>query len=302
MRKFESSTGKKISPGRYVKVKRMNHIIEVMALDRLTNGFQKIKKLSKTEYVVLETGEVLEYNLSENRGENAAGLKKTFRKIRDLINNNFNGSGNELHVTLTYADNMTDLKRLHNDFRNFWKRYKRRHGDVDYLSVVEPQGRGAWHCHVLIRHNDQERVFIPSKEIAELWGHGFVKVKSLKDIDNIGAYLSAYLGDIELDEDSIRQALNMQNAGKLEIKEVEIEGVKKSIIKGGRLHMYPPGMNMYRKSKGILFPEVVEVPYKDIKKIVGSRPPNYSRTITISDNDQVLNTITYEQYNLKRGK
>lgn len=302
MRRFESGDGKPIPKGRMVRVKQMNHIVEVVALSRHTNGLQTIKKLSKTEYFVLDTGEVLEYKQSDNRSQSTESLKKTFKRIRDLINNNFTGSGNELHVTLTYAENMTDLKRLHSDFKKFWQKYKRRHGNVDYLSIVEPQGRGAWHCHVLIRHNDQDSVFVPSNEIADLWGQGFVKVKSLKDVDNIGAYLSAYLGDIELTDETMGQALKLTSENKLELKEVEVNGVKKAIIKGGRLHMYPPGMNMYRKSKGIQFPDVKEVPYKDIKKIVGSRPPNYSRTVTIlGDDDAVLNQITYEQYNLKRS-
>lgn len=302
MRKFESSEGKPIYKNQLVRVKKMNHILEVTHLCYEPDSFQNIKKLSKTEYCLKDTGEVLEYNLSENRSENTAGLKDTFRKIRDLINNNFTGAGNELHVTLTYAQNMTDLKQLHDDFRNFWKRYKRKYGSVDYLSVIEPQGRGAWHCHVLLRHNDQEKVFVPSDELAKLWGHGFIKVKSLKGVDNIGAYLSAYLGDIELTDETVGHAVMMQNANKLEIKQVEVEGVKKSIIKGGRLHLYPPGMNMYRHSKGIVFPEVQKIPYKDIKKIVGSRTPNYSRTFTIIDEGKVLNSITYQQYNLKRSQ
>lgn len=301
LRKFESSKGKPIYKNQLVRVKSMNHILEVTHLYYEPDSFQNIKKLSKTEYCLKDTGEVLEYKLSENRGENTAGLKDTFRKIRDLINNNFIGAGNELHVTLTYAENMTDLKRLHTDFMKFWKRYKYKYGDVDYLSVVEPQGRGAWHCHVLIRHNYQEKIFVPSDELSKLWGHGFIKIKALKGIDNIGAYLSAYLGDIELTPETLRDNMaRVQDASKLELKQVEVEGVKKSIIKGGRLHLYPPGMNMYRHSKGIAFPEVQKVPYKDIKKIVGSRTPNYSRTFTITDEGKVLNSITYEQYNLKR--
>jgi len=278
----------------------MNHIVEVMSLDREANGFQNIVKLSKTEYCNKDTGEVFEYNLNENRGQNIAGLKDTFRKVRDLINTNFTGSGNELHVTLTYAENMTDTKQLHEDFKIFWKRYKRKYDDVEYLSVVEPQGRGAWHCHVLIRHNGLEKVFVPPDEMSKMWGQGFVKIKSLSGVDNIGAYLSAYLGDIELTDETMQVAVRMQNERKLEIKEVEVEGVKKSIIKGGRLHMYPSGMNLYRHSKGIKFPEVHEMSYKDAKKIVGSTSPNYSRTVTIYDDDVVLNRISYESYNTFR--
>jgi hypothetical protein len=297
MRKFESEKGKPISSHRIVKVKQMNHIIEVMHLLKPSDGFQTIKKLSKTEYVLLSTGEVKEYNLTENRGQNIAGLKGTFRKIRDLINTNFTGTQNELHITLTYAENMTDTKRLLTDFDAFWKRYKRKYGQAEYMSVIEPQGRGAWHCHLLIRNLDP--IYIPADQLAEMWGHGFIKIKSLKDVDNIGAYLSAYLGDIELTPENFREAKD-HGLSDMQLKEVEVEGKKKAFIKGGRLHLYPSGMNLYRHSKGIVFPEVEKMSYQDTKKIVGSRSPNYSRTVTIyDDNEQVLNEITYEQYNLK---
>lgn len=297
--KFKKTKGESISKSKKVRVKKMNHIVEVVSIERSTNGLNKIQKLSKYEYMNLDSGEVLEYNLSENRGENIAGLKDTFRKIRDLINNNFTGKGNEIHLTLTYKENMTDTKRLYEDFKNFWKRYKYKYGkDCDYLVVVEPQGRGAWHCHVLIKQNNVKNLYIPPAEMASLWGQGFIKIRSLDGVDNIGAYLSAYLGDVELNEESIVDAIT----NKREIKEVKIDGQTKRFVKGGRLHLYPPGMNLYRHSKGIVFPEIQEMKYQEVKKIVGSRIPNYSRTVTISDSetDKVLNRITYENYNMKR--
>ena len=150
---------------------------------------------------------------------------------------------------------------------------------------------------ILLRGNTT-LIYKPSDELADLWGQGFIKIKSLKGVDNIGAYLSAYLGDIELTSDNL-QGLN---PNKVEIKHVEVDGVKKAYIKGGRLHLYPTGMNIYRKSKGIIHPEVEKMAYKDIKKIVGSTSPNYSRTFTITEDEKVLNSITYEQYNLRRSK
>ena len=296
MREFELSDGKRIPEGQTVRLKTMNHIVEVMSILNESSGFQKIKKLSKSEYVLLETGEVLQYKLSDNRGQNVAGLKETFRKVRDLINNNFIGGNNELHLTLTYAENMTDVKRLYVDFKSFWMRYTRRYGNVDYLSVVEPQGRGAWHCHVLMRHNGVREIFIPADEVEKLWSHGFVKVRGLFGVDNIGAYLSAYLADVELTDETSSIAVMHH----LELKEVSEGEVKKAYIKGGRLWMYPPGMNLYRHSKGIEFPEVQKVAYEDAKKIVGSHTPNYSRTVRVLDDGRVLNEITYEQYNLRR--
>jgi hypothetical protein len=65
--------------------------------------------------------------------------------------------------------------------------------------------------------------------------------------------------------------------------------------------MYPPGMNMYRKSKGILHPERKVMKIEDIKKIVGSAQPHYVKTFEmLDDNEEHFNTLTYNQYNLKR--
>lgn len=302
-RRFENMEGKNIRGFENVKVKRMNSIIEVMHIKKDTlGGLLNVVKLNKDKYMIVDTGEVREYKKSENRGQNIESLKKTFKKIRDLINNNFVGAANELHITLTYAENMRDTKRLYKDFDKFMKRFRYKYNyDVDYMSVVEPQGRGAWHLHLLLRFNNLDNIYIPDSEICALWGNGFTKTKSLRGIDNIGAYLSAYLGDIEMTGETIRDMY--QNGYRdIEVKEVEVEGIKKKYIKGGRLHYYPPGMNIYRKSKGIKFPEVDYMKFSEVKEIVGSAKPTYTRTVLIKDDstNRVLNEITYQSYNLKR--
>jgi len=297
LRTFLKGEGIPIAKNKLVKIKRMRNVIEIVHLDKRSTGFNSIKKLSKTEYMNLATGEIMTYNLSKTKAENIASLKKTFRRARDLINNNFEGKKNELHVTLTYRENMTDTKQLYKDFEAFWKRFKRKYGsDIDYLSIVEPQERGAWHCHVLIRFNGEETVFIPNDEIATVWKQGFTKTKTTAGIDNMGAYITAYLTDIELPDH-----ISVEDASlALDVKTVEIEGKSKSFVKGARMQMYPSNMNIVRSSKGIKPPSVEEMSYKNAKKIVGDATPNYSMTTTVCDGDKTLNQITYEQYNLKR--
>lgn len=312
-----------------VRITRMNHIVEILSLAKEPEALLKIKKLNKFEYVNLETGEIFNYQLNENRGQNIAGLKETFKTIRNLINNNFTGGANELFITLSYAENMTDTKKLMRDFDVFMKRFRRKYPDIDYLSIVEPQGRGAWHCHVLIRFNSLDTIFIKNNEIlAPMWGHGFTKTKSLKNVDNIGAYLNAYLSDVEVIEENSQaifgamianqreiietedgQAYDLNKGNYVDLKIIEknvlndngIE-VKKKFVKGARLHMYPSGMNLYRCSRGIKKPATEKMTYREAKKIVGSEPANYSRTIDLDKDGQFLNSITYEQYNLKRKK
>lgn len=286
-----------IKPTDLVTITKMGHITEIQYMEKM-NLTAKIKKISKDQYVVLETGEIKEFNHIENRSESYNSLRQTFKKIRYLINYNFHGHGNELHVVLTYEKNITDNKVLYADFKRFMTRLKRKYQEVssiDYINVVEPQGRGAWHCHLLIRFNDINKIFIPHNELSEMWSEGFVYIKSLKDVDNIGAYLSAYLADIELDDKTIGIAFSENR----KVVEREINGETKRFIKGGRLHLYPAGMNLYRKSKGILFPERERMFYKNAKKIAGSAQPHYAKTYEIESGD-FSNTIAFEQYNSKR--
>lgn len=273
-----------------VTLTSMGHIFEIQYMAR-KNTVATIQKLNKFEYVDLSTGEIKDFKNTENRSQLENSLKQTFKALRYLINNNFYGKKNELHVTLTYKENMTDNDRLYTDLNKFLKRLKYKFNSIsslDYINVVEPQERGAWHCHLLIRFNDVEEIFIKSNELEKIWGHGFIKIKSLKEVDNIGAYLSAYLSDVELPED-----LALEAGGSIK----EVQG--KKYLKGGRLHMYPTGMKIYRTSRGIKPPSRKTMKYKEAKKIVGSGKPHYSKSIKIIDDD-FENTISYLQYNLKR--
>ena len=317
----------KIQDNKIVKVTQTKAIIQILSVLKKCDNLSKIHKIDKYTYYTdypEDDGEILNYNLTENRGQNIAGLKKTFKNIRNIINNNFEGKANELFATLTYAENMTDRERLMIDFDRFYKRFRRKYPNTDYLSVIEPQGRGAWHIHLCLRFNDLDSIFIPNNDVlAPMWGHGWTKIKSMKNVDNIGAYLSAYLADIEITEDTLPdmfkaiqrneyETMEDDEGNSYQIKkdyvnlkviEKEIDGVKKSFLKGGRLHMYPSGINLYRCSKGIIKPVDEEIEYCEIKKKIGSRPADFSRTIDILDEEhKLLNSITYENYNLKRDE
>lgn len=287
-----------------VTITKMNHIIELQYMEK-RNSSCPIQKIDRDRYVIKETGEIMEFEHIVNRLGSVNSLRQTFKKMRYLINNNFLGKPNELHVTLTYAENMTDTKRLYDDMRKFMMRLKYKYKDIsaiDYLNVVEPQGRGAWHCHLLLRFNDVPNVYIDNATLKDCWGHGFVKIKSLKDIDNIGAYLSAYLTDIELTLDGLdpEEAKKIFVGHELEVVTKTVEGQEKKFVKGGRLYMYPPGMNLFRKSKGIQYPERINMRYEKAKKIVGSAKPHYEKTYHIENDEGFQNTIHFEQYNLKR--
>lgn len=287
-----------IQKNQHVKFTKMNHIIEVQHMLKKPTS-PGIKKLNKNEYVNLESGEVLEFNHIENRSESYTSLRKTFKKLMYLINNNFTGSDNELFITLTYKKNMTDPDQLYLDMKRFIRRVNTNYGymgKIDYINVVEPQARGAWHCHILMKWDTKARVYVPNTKIAEMWGQGkIVKVKALREVDNIGAYLTAYLTDIPLDD-----YINGGGNGGEHSIEIKTTPDGKKFVKGARLHMYPPGMNLYRCSKGIKAPISEYMTYKKAKEKVDSAKPTFSKTYEITTDDQLLNQITIEQYNLLR--
>lgn len=315
---FEKIDNPVIQSSSYVTVTDMGHLKEVQYLER-KNTKATIIKIDKDSFYVVSSGEVKSFEHTQNRKDSLNSLRQTFKKLRYLINANFKGKPNELHVILTYAENMTDTQRLYRDFEIFLKRLKRKFKDttIDYINVIEPQGRGAWHCHLLLRFNDLETVYIKNSELASMWGQGFVMVKSLRDVDNIGAYLSAYLADLDVSAND-KGVLDVPdeihnyvaNGGHIDgIVEKSVvddtgEVLNKKIIKGGRLHLYPTGMNIYRKSKGVVEPPREVMKYGDFrKKIGGSANPHYVSGIRLNDSENdYQNTIIYEQYNLLRQK
>lgn len=238
------------------------------------------KPISGTEYINTITGAIGTYQRNDNRAQSVQSLTRTMRNIRDLVNANAADVDRLRWVTLTYAENMTDTARLHSDFDRTRKRVYRwceRNGydRPEYIAVAEPQERGAWHLHLLMIWQ-QTAPFLPNKDLAQMWGQGYVKIVQPQDCDNIGAYLSAYLTDMPPDDDGKKH-------------------------KGSRLHLYPPGMNILRHSKGIKKPTTARTVAGEAWEVVAGLQPTWETTYTITDDDgnavQELHT-TY--YNRKR--
>lgn len=268
-----------IRPDSVVGVVKCNHVYELTYVNSVSQTLTNYKRISKDKMYNVATGEVIECRISENRSDNIKSLKESVKKLRNLINANFDGSLNELFITLTYAENMTDLKRLYEDFKYFFKKLKKRYPDVEFLYIytVEPQLRGAWHIHLLLKAVNLTELYIPNSEIEILWSYGFTKTERLNQVDNVGAYLSSYLTDF-LDDNGIKH-------------------------KGLRLFMYPAGMNIYRYSKNCIKPEVFKINYATAKNFLPDECKTYEVVYDVLDDAQdTVNLIKKEFYNLKRHK
>jgi len=228
-------------------------------------GKTNIQVLPNREYVNLKTGEVLPMKpKAETRGDNLRTLKNSLAVLSKLIDFNIPLFASCVCVTFTYAENMTDTKRLYKDWVNFWKRLVYRYGEKkvsEYVIATEPQGRGAWHIHAIIFQ--RVKAFLPCKELAEIWGFGSIDVDKRKDdLDSLGKYLTAYLSDLRLDD---LQKLSPQEFGAFMKKQQEkaFEVSKKFVykdrqehqmIKGARMLLYPANFHFFRWSKGIQKP------------------------------------------------
>ena len=253
------------------------NIREVVYVNIISHTLKEYRKISKNQVVNIVTGAIINCEVSSTREDNLVSLRRTIKKLRDLINCNFEGADNELFITLTYRENMRDCRRLYADFKKFYQKLKRRYKDIEfrYISVIEPQERGAWHIHLLLKALNRDYLFIDNDSvISELWGQGFTKTERLSGVDNVGAYLSAYLTDL-----------------------IDEKGNKK---KGARLYLYPSGVNIYRCSFSCVRPverwvEYGEVDYKDCK--------TYEVTYGILDDEgNNCNIVKKEFYNLRRKK
>lgn len=295
------------NPNLAVKVTEMGNVIEVQYMTR-RNCKQTIQMLQGGEqFVICATGEIKDVEHHNTRKDNKKGLYKTFANARSVINANVTDVEKVRWCTLTYAENMTDTKRLYEDFRDFNKRFQyycKTHGysKPEYIVMMEPQGRGAWHAHLLYIWQDQKAPYIANQEFREMWGHGFVRIKKLDNVDNVGAYLTAYLGDMEIDEMDISKAVGKQ-CKVVEVEDEDGKKVKKAIVKGARLDLYPANFNMLRCSRGVKRPVAEMMSQEEASKKVSAATKTFESAIKLTDHENDFETVIIrEQYNKVRGK
>ncbi len=274
--KIQEVEPKKINKEKYVKaIVQGKEYIDIIDKEYLSGA--TIKKLNKNQYVVISTGEVKEYKPKETTEKTIKNLKETFNRLRQLIRTNFTKkSKNQLFITLTYKENMTNEKQLYKDFDAFYKRLKRKLKEhkLEYIAVAEPQERGAWHFHIMLKSANKTNLYIDNKTLEQIWGNGYTDTQRLKS-DDVGSYYVAYFTDL--------------------LKEDE-KGNKKR-VKGSRLNMYPKGFKFYRCSRGIKKPKEIKIQYKELEKqgYTNTYTTAFKLIDTMQDN-KILNIIQKETW------
>ena len=292
-----------------VRVKEMGNVTEIMYSNTYASKCS-IKKIDADNYIDLKDGELKQFIKIENRAQDLSSVRKSLGRLRDYINTNVTDVGNCKWVTLTYQENMTDTVKLNNDFKMFNRRLRKEIGHYEYIVSREPQGRGAWHCHVILIFK-YKAPFIHNDVIWKAWspkgfkkGVDYTKTQKLDDVDNVGAYLTAYMADMEL-KDLVENTNVLECSSGFKVKDVEVlengEKVKKSYVKGARLYLYPPKFNIYSCSNGIEKPNIYYDIEKNAQKKVSAGTLTYEKSIELIDSENNFNkVINYRYYNSVR--
>lgn len=174
----------------------------------LSGNFLEIKKYSKQIRYDFSVPDRLRDKRQEDESSSAISRQvadyRTKRRIRQLIHANAYQWKN-LHgkpfvpvfVTLTFRENITDVKSANSVFTKFVKRlnyqiYRSKVQVLKYLVVVEFQKRGAVHYHVVffnlpfIKSN-------PHEFLASVWDQGFIKLNGINNVQHLSNYVVKYL-------------------------------------------------------------------------------------------------------------
>lgn len=167
------------------------NIVEVYEYDKpILEGYKDTKKRSKGRQAVA-SDEDKEVNRDKV-------LSRARRDLRRLINSNVDMYGvSAKFVTLTFRDDIEDLKKANSEFTKFIKRLKRYFSiDIKYAAVPEVQqerfnryGVKVWHYHVIFFNLP----YIQNKDLSSIWKNGFIKINRIDRVKNVGAYICKYM-------------------------------------------------------------------------------------------------------------
>lgn len=268
-----------------IKVIVSNNIIEVFEYER-EPYYEKKECDPITNYLLTGDEKYLEkkqipdwlrdLQRQDVKRSNGQRARKNFRR---LVRQNFTQTN---FITLTFRDgaafrdgtpiNIKNVADTNKAFDQFMKRLRRKYGDeFKYIVVVEFQdanNRGAVHYHMLadlsITWTNEDECKRLEREFAkEIWQNGFVDLKDVNHVDDLGAYLSKYM-----------------------VKRMDDERLA--------------GKKAYRGSQNLERPLILKG--EDAKAIIQIYNLEKQKEVYVSSHEnEYLGHYTYKQYNLKRN-
>lgn len=197
---------------------------------------------------IVEGGECKNRNGRKGSSEGKTKGSKSRRKqtLNEARNNIIRlvscNSDMKVFCTLTYKDNMQDIKKSRKNLEYFFQKLHKGYNDLKYLWVMEYQTRGAIHFHILlnidlqIQHINGRK----SKEHKQLendfnnryWNRGFVDLKLLEDNYQASKYIATYLVKdlLELELDGYRVYSYSKNLQKPKTSKIFIDTKAETVI------------------------------------------------------------------------
>jgi hypothetical protein len=147
-----------------------DEVKEVMEVDYKSFGTNGGRKGNKS-------GEVSE----EDRERNIQRVKRNVRRLA------FSNDMGQIHLVLTYKENMKDVDKADKHLKKFIYELRQIYPYVKYIATREFQERGAIHYHVLLN----QRVDV--KKVSKLWNKGFIKLVAHKNQLKAVMYVLKYI-------------------------------------------------------------------------------------------------------------
>ncbi|MGG2973689.1 rolling circle replication-associated protein [Geobacillus stearothermophilus] len=239
------------------KVVMSGHVVEIYEYERDIKTGKDNKDGSKS------VGRAGKGANEEDREKNREiVLSRAKREVRRLINSNVDAWDEKpKFFTLTFAENVTDIKWANNEFKKFRQRLSRHiwgcPNNLKYVAVIEFQKRGAVHYHVVAFNMP----YVPHADLERIWGHGFVHIRAIDNCDNVGAYVTKYMTK-DCDDERLRE------------------------------------QKCYFSSRGLAKPVEEIIEKEDLDALRVALSPN--KTFEKEFKSEYVGKVSYQQYNLKR--
>lgn len=243
---------------------------KVVSMSNNSTSGSCIKRIDKYRYLDKRDNKIKYYDL--DKPTDIKDVKRKVRKYEEIVIYNFQGGKNELFITLTCRDKITDLKVIKDRYKEFLKNIQTDYKGLECIALFETTSNSYWHIHLFLKYVDTSKVLtIPHQDLLnKYWTYGAVHI-----IRNFNTFKS--LGH---SKDSRQEKLE-------------------------RLTNFPKGCRMYSKTKGIKTPPKEKKQFKDCPEFKSS---DYSITsadtymIRNEETDKIVNAITTLMYRNNKPK
>lgn len=243
---------------------------KIVSMSHQNTSGSCIKRIDKYTYYDKRVDEIKYYDL--DKPVSIKDVKRKVRKYEEIVMYNFQGGKNELFITLTCRDKITDLKVIKDRYKEFLKNIQTDYKGLECIALFETTSNSYWHIHLFLKYVDTSKVLtIPHQDLLnKYWTYGAVHI-----IRNFNTFKS--LGH---SKDSRQEKLE-------------------------RLTNFPKGCRMYSKTKGIKTPPKEKKQFKDCPEF---KSRDYSITsaetymVRNEETDKIVNAITTIIYKSNKPK